>query len=50
MRKQLIVADPTAIFIAKFPEMSYAQLLKAILAELHGKFDQKPQVCLACRV
>ncbi|KAG8745621.1 Ca(2+)-dependent cysteine protease [Ceratobasidium sp. 414] len=29
---------------AKFPEMTYAQLLKAIHNELQGKFDQKPQL------
>ncbi|QRV73109.1 ICE-like protease (caspase) p20 domain protein [Ceratobasidium sp. AG-Ba] len=28
----------------KFPQMSYAQLLKAIHNELRGKFDQKPQL------
>ncbi|CAE6527952.1 unnamed protein product [Rhizoctonia solani] len=28
---------------AKFPQMTYAQLLKVIRNELHGKFDQKPQ-------
>ncbi|CAE6450409.1 unnamed protein product [Rhizoctonia solani] len=28
---------------AKFPQMTYAQLLKAVLNELRGKFDQKPQ-------
>lgn len=33
----------THAFAAKFPEMTYAQLLKAILNELRGKFDQKPQ-------
>lgn len=29
---------------AKFPQMTYAQLLKAIHNELRGKFDQKPQL------
>ncbi|KAH7343305.1 caspase domain-containing protein [Rhizoctonia solani] len=29
---------------AKFPQMTYAQLLKAVLNELRGKFDQKPQL------
>ncbi|KAL5636511.1 hypothetical protein ACGC1H_000461 [Rhizoctonia solani] len=29
---------------AKFPQMTYAQLLKVIRNELHGKFDQKPQL------
>ncbi|KAJ1309142.1 hypothetical protein OPQ81_004815 [Rhizoctonia solani] len=29
---------------AKFPQLTYAQLLKAIRNELHGKFDQKPQL------
>ncbi|CAE6364393.1 unnamed protein product [Rhizoctonia solani] len=29
---------------AKFPQMTYAQLLKTILNELRGKFDQKPQL------
>lgn len=50
MRKQLDTTNLTVVIAAKFPEMSYAQLLKAILAELHGKFDQKPQVCPASRV
>ncbi|KAG9076211.1 Ca(2+)-dependent cysteine protease [Ceratobasidium sp. UAMH 11750] len=29
---------------AKFPELTYAQLLKVIHNELRGKFDQKPQL------
>ncbi|KAG8725585.1 Ca(2+)-dependent cysteine protease [Ceratobasidium sp. 395] len=29
---------------AKFPQLTYAQLLKAIHNELRGKFDQKPQL------